>query len=355
MDGLMTAVDARPTRGCWVPARAQPRAAGAAGGDRQLVRAPAGQALRGGDGGLGDGLLARDPLRQREDLRRDAADRSSASATGGPVSIQLFGEDPAMMRSAAAHVAARRRRCDRHQHGLSRAEGAQDGRRRGDARRPRSGGGGRARRGRGRGAGRARAAGHGEAALGAARRGRAAALRWRIAWWKRRGSRRSPFIRARRRCTTRAFPTMSSPRGWWHSLPAPVILTGGLSDAAHAREAFEATGAAAVMLARGALGNPWLFRAAARTASGVSPRARRSWRSSTGRSTARSSTRRAARDALPAQVLPLVRAPGCGLDPRPSAQALLGESSGRNAAANAARTPRYTAALAALPLAAIPA
>jgi tRNA-dihydrouridine synthase B len=43
------------------------------------------------------------------------------------------------------------------------------------------------------------------------------------------------------------------------SLPAPVILTGGLSDAAHVREAFERTGAAAVMLARGALGNPWLF------------------------------------------------------------------------------------------------
>jgi nifR3 family TIM-barrel protein len=43
------------------------------------------------------------------------------------------------------------------------------------------------------------------------------------------------------------------------TLPAPVILTGGLDDAAGVREAFEATGAAAVMLARGALGNPWLF------------------------------------------------------------------------------------------------
>jgi len=43
------------------------------------------------------------------------------------------------------------------------------------------------------------------------------------------------------------------------SLPAPVILTGGLSDAAHVREAFATTGAEAVMLARGALGNPWLF------------------------------------------------------------------------------------------------
>jgi len=43
------------------------------------------------------------------------------------------------------------------------------------------------------------------------------------------------------------------------SLPAPVILTGGMDDAARVREAFASTGATAVMLARGALGNPWLF------------------------------------------------------------------------------------------------
>jgi len=43
------------------------------------------------------------------------------------------------------------------------------------------------------------------------------------------------------------------------SLAAPVILTGGLNEAGHVREVFASTGAAAVMLARGALGNPWLF------------------------------------------------------------------------------------------------
>jgi tRNA-dihydrouridine synthase B len=43
------------------------------------------------------------------------------------------------------------------------------------------------------------------------------------------------------------------------SLAAPVILTGGLNDADRVREALESTGAEAVMLARGALGNPWLF------------------------------------------------------------------------------------------------
>ena len=43
------------------------------------------------------------------------------------------------------------------------------------------------------------------------------------------------------------------------TLPAPVILTGGMNDAASARAAFAQTGACALVLARGALGNPWLF------------------------------------------------------------------------------------------------
>ncbi len=42
-------------------------------------------------------------------------------------------------------------------------------------------------------------------------------------------------------------------------LDAPVILSGGLRDADAARHAYEATGAAAIMLARGSMGNPWLF------------------------------------------------------------------------------------------------
>ncbi len=43
------------------------------------------------------------------------------------------------------------------------------------------------------------------------------------------------------------------------TLDAPVILTGGLSTAQAVRAGYERTGAAAVMLARGSLGNPWLF------------------------------------------------------------------------------------------------
>src|SRR3954464_11447120 len=42
-------------------------------------------------------------------------------------------------------------------------------------------------------------------------------------------------------------------------LPVPVIVSGGMNGADHIRHVFEQTGCAAVMLARGALGNPWLF------------------------------------------------------------------------------------------------
>jgi nifR3 family TIM-barrel protein len=42
-------------------------------------------------------------------------------------------------------------------------------------------------------------------------------------------------------------------------LPVPVLISGGLHTADKARAAFEQTGAAGVLLARGSLGNPWLF------------------------------------------------------------------------------------------------
>jgi tRNA-dihydrouridine synthase B len=43
------------------------------------------------------------------------------------------------------------------------------------------------------------------------------------------------------------------------TLSVPVVLSGGLRDEERVLEAFEQTGAAAVMLARGSLGNPWRF------------------------------------------------------------------------------------------------
>lgn len=43
------------------------------------------------------------------------------------------------------------------------------------------------------------------------------------------------------------------------SLPVPMMLTGGLRTAEKALRALEITGADAIMLARGSLGNPWIF------------------------------------------------------------------------------------------------
>ena len=108
------------------------------------------QALRRRHGRLGDGLLARDPLPQREDLREmlriDPRERA-----GGPVSIQLFGEDPDVMRSAAAHVAAAGADVIDINMGCPVPKVAEDRRRRGAAGRPRPRGRGRARGRRGRG------------------------------------------------------------------------------------------------------------------------------------------------------------------------------------------------------------
>jgi tRNA-dihydrouridine synthase B len=42
-------------------------------------------------------------------------------------------------------------------------------------------------------------------------------------------------------------------------LSVPVLISGGLRDAAKVHEVFERTGAEAVLLARGSLGNPWIF------------------------------------------------------------------------------------------------
>jgi tRNA-dihydrouridine synthase B len=54
-------------------------------------------------------------------------------------------------------------------------------------------------------------------------------------------------------------PNYELARALVEELPVPVLISGGLRDADQAREAFEQTGAAGVLLARGSLGNPWLF------------------------------------------------------------------------------------------------
>jgi tRNA-dihydrouridine synthase B len=54
-------------------------------------------------------------------------------------------------------------------------------------------------------------------------------------------------------------PDLALAAGLVDRLDAPVILSGGLSSEERTLAAFEQTGAAAVMLARGSLGNPWRF------------------------------------------------------------------------------------------------
>ena len=111
------------------------------------------------------------------------------------------------MRSAAATVARDDRRGPhRPQHGLPGAEGLQDRRGRGADRRPRPRGRGGARRARGLGP-----AGHREDPQRPARRRPRAASISPTGSSTRPASRRSAFTRARRRCTTRARPTSTSP------------------------------------------------------------------------------------------------------------------------------------------------
>jgi nifR3 family TIM-barrel protein len=54
-------------------------------------------------------------------------------------------------------------------------------------------------------------------------------------------------------------PDYELARSLVEELPVPVVISGGLRSPELAREAFDRTGAAAVALARGSLGNPWLF------------------------------------------------------------------------------------------------
>jgi tRNA-dihydrouridine synthase B len=191
----------------------------------------------------------------REMLRIDPREREpGAPAEGGPVSIQIFGEDPEKMRSAAAHVAragadvidinmgcpvpkvrktgagaallanpdlavALARATVEGAEGLPVTVKLRSGLRAGD-----------------------------ESGFELAHRLVAEAQVAGIAFHP-----RSAAVQHR------GTPDYELAARLVATLPAPVILTGGLSDVESVREAFAHTGAAAVMLARGALGNPWLF------------------------------------------------------------------------------------------------
>jgi tRNA-dihydrouridine synthase B len=57
----------------------------------------------------------------------------------------------------------------------------------------------------------------------------------------------------------RGAPDYELARSLVEELPVPVLISGGLNTAEQARAAFEETGAAGVLMARGSLGNPWVF------------------------------------------------------------------------------------------------
>jgi tRNA-dihydrouridine synthase B len=54
-------------------------------------------------------------------------------------------------------------------------------------------------------------------------------------------------------------PDYALARELTEAIDVPVIISGGLRSAESARAAYESSGADAVMIARGALGNPWIF------------------------------------------------------------------------------------------------
>ena len=168
---------------------------------------------------------------------------------GGPVAIQLFGHDPEIMRSRRGPRRPVGRRHHRPQHGLPGAQGDEDGRRRGAAPGPRHGG--RDRDGGARGLG---PAGHREAA-----RGQEGVEARRSGWSRTPASRASRSTRARVKVRHKGTPDYDLAAQLVQELPVPVIVTGGMDGPDHVRWVFEHTGCEAVMLARGSLGNPWLF------------------------------------------------------------------------------------------------
>jgi nifR3 family TIM-barrel protein len=188
-----------------------------------------------------------------EMLRIDPRERA-----GGPISIQLFGEDPAIMREAAAHVAATGADAIDINMGCPVPKVCKTG------------------------AGAAmlddpqRAVALARAAVAGAvgereplpvtvklrsglRRGDTSGFELALRLVAEAGVAAIAFHPRSAAVQHKGEPDYALAARLVDSLDAPVILTGGLNDAPSARAAFERTGADAVMLARGALGNPWLF------------------------------------------------------------------------------------------------
>jgi tRNA-dihydrouridine synthase B len=185
----------------------------------------------------------------KEMLRIDPRERD-----GGPVSIQLFGEDPAMMRSAAEVVAARGADAIDINMGCPVPKVAKTGAGAGMLADP------------ARAVAVARAAVQGGGGLpvtvklrSGLRAGDTSGYELAHRLVAEAGVAAIGFHPRSAAVHHKGFPDYGLAERLAASLPVPLILTGGLSDEVSVRDAFERTGATAVMLARGALGNPWLF------------------------------------------------------------------------------------------------
>ncbi len=190
-----------------------------------------------------------------EMLRIDPRER-----TGGPVSIQLFGEDPTMMRSAARHVAEAGADAIDINMGCPVPKVRKTG----------AGAALLADPERAVAVARACVQGAGEGADGSEipvsvklrsglRPGDTAGFELAHRLVEQAGVAAIAFHPRSAAVHHKGVPDYELAARLVESLGAPVILSGGLGDAAQVREAFASTGATAVMLARGALGNPWLF------------------------------------------------------------------------------------------------
>jgi nifR3 family TIM-barrel protein len=190
-----------------------------------------------------------------EMLRIDPRERRPGPpAPGGPVSIQLFGEDPAIMLSAAAHVAAAGADAIDINMGCPVPKVQKTGAGAALLADP------------DRAVAVARAAVRGAGGLpvtvklrSGLRPGESSGFDLAHRLVREAGVAAIAFHPRAAAVHHKGVPDYELAARLVESLPAPVILTGGLSDAAHVRDALEQTGAAAVMLARGSLGNPWLF------------------------------------------------------------------------------------------------
>jgi nifR3 family TIM-barrel protein len=181
-------------------------------------------------------------------LRIDPRERA-----GGPVAIQLFGADPAVMRSAAATVAAAGADLIDINMGCPVPKVCRTG----------AGAALLADGDRAVALARAAAAGSGLPVTVKLRSGRREHDRDGIALAHRLvAEARVAAVAMHPRAASvahRGRPDYALVAELVRTLDAPVILSGGLDSAAAVHEAFAETGAHALMLARGALGNPWLF------------------------------------------------------------------------------------------------